>query len=583
MAFVYPNISPSDSDSEEDRGFGLVSGSNRRQEETFDRLRQRERFRASVNARLGGFQRPLASTFLPYAEREPKVKARRKVTKFGGHEEEFVDKVEEDFICSICILPCRDPHLTKCCGQHYCESCLDHHRRSASNEPDMEYCCPHCRSKPWEDFQHFLNKNLKRKIDSLQVYCKNHNQGCEWVRSVGDEKALADHLDPENSTETCGYVEVECPRTSCNISILRKDLEHHLDSECKQRPYQCEYCGHEGTYQSICEGQVKDTQVCVTFLLDRHQSKHYDVCQEFPLKCNQCGDKTIKRKEMHQHKQELCPEGEVTCPFEEIGCEVDDLHRKDIGKHMEENSVDHQLLMLLSIIQQEMRECDREEERQKREKERNEAIVTNLDLLLTNCTISQRLPLQSIRSVIDNFCVNEGKPLTLSVPDFSKYKRSSKTWYSPPFYVDNIAGMKLRLTLYPNGINGGAHGYVSLKLHVLKGDMKTPSKCECKKICIGLVDDDDQLIDFDSGEATICECKSSVVQEHGELELYCNNKFVRQSIAEGLCSEDTLQFEIGIVGSFVCRCDCHKQHDYSLFGMPHFGALFYDSIHVHNQ
>lgn len=132
--------------------------------------------------------------------------------------------------------------------------------------------------------------------------------------------------------------------------------------------------------------------------------------------------------------------------------------------------------------------------------------------------------------------------------------------------------MKLRLALYPNGVKGGAHGYISLKLHVLKGDLKTPSKCECKTVHIGLVDDDDEMID--PGEATVCECKSLIVQERGELELYCNNKFVRLSVAESLCSEDTLRLVVGI-NSFVCQCDCHKRRDYSLFGMSNFaGALF---------
>ena len=52
-------------------------------------------------------------------------------------------------------------------------------------------------------------------------------------------------------------------------------------------------------------------------------------------------------------------------------------------------------------------------------------------------------------------------------------------------------------------------------------------------IYIGLVDDDDEMID--PGEATVCECRSSIVQERGELELYCNNKFVHLSVAESLC------------------------------------------------
>ena len=46
----------------------------------------------------------------------------------SGFDEDFVDTVEDDFLCSICQLPLRDPLQTKC-GHRFCKRCLEEHFR----------------------------------------------------------------------------------------------------------------------------------------------------------------------------------------------------------------------------------------------------------------------------------------------------------------------------------------------------------------------------------------------------------------------------------------------------------------------
>ena len=43
-------------------------------------------------------------------------------SNYGGYDYKFVKKVRDDFICHICRLVFRDPHLTGCCGQRFCQS-----------------------------------------------------------------------------------------------------------------------------------------------------------------------------------------------------------------------------------------------------------------------------------------------------------------------------------------------------------------------------------------------------------------------------------------------------------------------------
>ena len=61
----------------------------------------------------------------------------------GGYDHDFVDTIAPKYLCNICMKVLRDPRLTECCGQHYCDFCLK--KWLVSNKT-----CPHCRKK---DFQ----------------------------------------------------------------------------------------------------------------------------------------------------------------------------------------------------------------------------------------------------------------------------------------------------------------------------------------------------------------------------------------------------------------------------------------------
>ena len=223
---------------------------------------------------------------------------------FGGYDYSFVDKNLERYTCSaICTRVLRDPFLTGCCGQHFCESCLGYWFAEHYTES-----CPHCRAEG-ENFQILYDKKLKREIDSLRIHCTNKEEGCEWI---GEMQFLQKHLNPANAYG-CGYIEVECSN-SCEgatifvpLKMKRKDLDNHLKNVCPLRPYQCEHCGYKDTYENITGGYYEN--YAVTTL-----SCHYNICTEFPLECpNRCGTNNIKRKDMKNHRGQ-CPEEKIECP-----------------------------------------------------------------------------------------------------------------------------------------------------------------------------------------------------------------------------------------------------------------------------
>jgi hypothetical protein len=473
--------------------------------------------------------------------------------KYGGFEEDFVDEVADRLTCHICTKPLRDPHLTKCCGQIFCESCLE----QWSTKHKEEQCCPFCRSTG-DDFVHFLDKRTKREINVLKVKCSNHRQGCEWIGELG---TLQGHC--RSAKTGCGYVEIKCPNGCYDIleefgddeeshvsqeikQVLRKDLKHHLTAECRLRRYQCQYCGKRDTFEAITEW-------------------HYYECSEFPVPCpNRCCVMQMKRKEINKHRK-LCPLEIIVCPFVTEGCKAWDLLQKDEAIHMQKNIVNHQLMMLKSLKDERI---TRQKERDKYDMEldrwdrKAKVIAKNIDSLLVTFVEEQRVPLQSIRSLLDeSCCLTGGTSLSLTVSKFSEYKKSNGVWYSPPFYLFHITGLKARLALYPNGIESGAGTHVSIVLQNLETDLEMPVKIECGSFAqIGI---GSRSIDSDKSEhmyycitKIFCKCGDNVGSTG---ELHREYKFVPHRISEKLRdSNDTLIITVKLTeGIFTCLCACH--------------------------
>ena len=386
---------------------------------------------------------------------------------FGGYDEEFLQEVPDRLICHICTKSLREPHLTVCCGQHFCESCLQ-----KWSKKHAEQCCPFCRSTG-KDFHHILDKKAKREIESLKVRCKhnqpsNPSEGCRWIGELG---GLDSHL---NSEDGCGYVKVQCPNECYeevigdyedieeydyynhinyeSTYLLRKDLEHHLRNECYLRPYICEHCGFKDTYEVIT-GIGCDTN-------GPHYG-HYDVCPEFPLTCpNKCGEKNIKRKQLPNHRKK-CQLEKVQCPFAKVGCK-NTPKRKDEADHLEKSVVHHQLLMLKSQDQV-------KKEYERKERHLKEAIRGNLQCIMPTCTEQQKFHLESIRSLLkDSYCLKEsGNSFVLEMPPFQS---QPNVWKSPPFYLCDINIIKLQVKVYATGCGSGAGTHVSFELVSLKRD-----------------------------------------------------------------------------------------------------------------
>ena len=223
-----------------------------------------------------------------------------------------MDTIPSKYTCSICSKILCDAHLTGCCGQHFCASCLIHWLGTQQGRKT----CPHCQQK---DFQHIPNKERIREVNELKFHCTNHREGCGCVVELGELKS---HLD---SDKGCDFVEVACTNKGCRERVSRKDLQTHFQEKCYYRPYECEHCGRKDTFSAIT-GEIKYG----------NYGGHYSDCYEYPLDCpNRCGVTSIRRRAMPDHHSS-CPLEPVDCPFKDAGC-TEKITHKNMADRMTAN------------------------------------------------------------------------------------------------------------------------------------------------------------------------------------------------------------------------------------------------------
>ena len=266
-----------------------------------------------------------------------------------------------------------------------------------------------------------------------------------------------------------------------------------------------------------------------------------------------CGAVLIKRFLIYQHCKR-CPLEVVACPFKEVGCTAT-MRRKDEAEHMETSVAHHQLLMLKSN-QKTREEWDK----------KAAVIVKNIDSLLVNCTNKQKLPLHSIRSVIDSsYCLKrDSASLSLQIANLSQYKRAPHhVWYSPPFYLCDITGLKFQLAVYPNGIKEGARTHVSLVIECLVRDFPDLKVMECGYyVNVQAIGCNAETGKFSCDTNDICRCKNSReiwANASANGGFHCDHKFIPHTIIKSICPDDCLKLQLQLLeNSGFCDCPCHE-------------------------
>ncbi|XP_041109015.1 TNF receptor-associated factor 5-like [Polyodon spathula] len=223
---------------------------------------------------------------------------------------QFVEKLEEQYICPSCRQVVLNPHQTGC-GHIFCYQCI-----TTVLECNSAPTCPidNVLIKSNEVFQ---DNCCKREVLNLEIYCTNSPDCSSKVTLC----RLKDHL------EQCQYESLQCTHAGCTGRMLRKDLKEHLRNICKYRVESCPHC---------------QTHLVLIHLKDHEETQ----CPEYPIPCPNLCTQVMKRHELKEHFHE-CPEVPIECRYKKYGCSLRDKRIK-VQAHEDMALKDHLLLVLES-------------------------------------------------------------------------------------------------------------------------------------------------------------------------------------------------------------------------------------------
>jgi len=396
----------------------------------------------------------------------------------GGFEYQFVNSLPDMFVCKICHLPSRSPHLTMCCGHVFCKSCLDEMKKVKSI---VHTICPVCRD---EEFVTFPNKQIDREVKSLQVYCTNKDRGCEWQ---GEVNYIDNHLTKDGG---CEYEDVICTN-GCGGVMQRRHLTKHVETKCSRRKLYCQYCQLEGEYQFI-------------------EGKHKEECVEYPLACpNNCEEvESIRRKDMNEHKS-VCPLETIDCEYRTVGCVVR-MARQTQQEHNKNKMEYHLHLTNLKLeeticklddtttkLNEIMSKLDDsrfalseskselvkaysqlDETDSKLKEAQLESWSTKFQLNLMETKFDDKISsleqllqwsLQLHSAAQASSPGKEVVPVTFKMTGFTMKKKANKVWFSDSFY-SSAKGYKMCLRIDANGFSDGEGTHCSATLNLMRGE-----------------------------------------------------------------------------------------------------------------
>ena len=297
---------------------------------------------------------------------------------------------------------------------------------------------------------------------SLVVRCERVENGCEWE---GEIRALDEHK------STCLHMLVPCPR-GCDVgSVLRGDLQSHLQDSCSQRDYKCPHCHEIGRYSERVTSHLQD-------------------CAMVPAECpNEGCEEKIVASLMQAHVDNDCLFTVHQCKYSEAGCKVQ-LPCKALEAHENNDRYHLQLVMknsqeTIAALQSDM---DKLTVALKYSQDKFAALQGEVDkqtrcsqdtiAALRNDMDKLRKANTSLRSEINGLQTTQAqlhKTLTLKdktifkVTRFQQKKRVDAVFNSPYFY-SSPKGYHMYIMVYANGDDDGKGTHISVYAMVEKGD-----------------------------------------------------------------------------------------------------------------
>ena len=328
--------------------------------------------------------------------------------KKGGYDYEFVSPPPKSLECPVCLLTLRDAHVISCCGNEFCQVCIERVQRDGRP-------CPLCNE---QKFSTMLYKKLVREVNALVVRCPQKELGCKWEGKLGQ---LQGHLNPgagvsPSELEGCAYVMVSCTY-QCGAQLQRCLLREHEMVSCPKRP--------QGMHITNLIQKIEDVTLENKFL----------------------------QQELEAHKKEI---EQMKCSKEDDLRKVKEAFQKELGvlkqlQQREVSKLQHQMDEIKQTHQKMYNSLQTEVKQNMIQKRKLVALEEECASLRTHMIPLPLPPFYALMSNVDHYLEDE-------------YTYNSSPFYSHP------GGYKMNIVAYPNGSVRSRDTCLSVGIAILRGE-----------------------------------------------------------------------------------------------------------------
>ena len=329
-----------------------------------------------------------------------------------GYDYDFVTAPPKSLECPVCLMTFRDPHVISCCGNEFCQLCIE--RVQIDGKP-----CPLCNEL---NFTTFLHKKLVREVNALVVRCPQKELGCEWEGELGQ---VEQHLNPGaglSSSSGCGYVMVEC-RFQCGAHLQRRMVEEHEMESCPKRPIEMQVASLMRKFEVITAENK---------MLKQELSEMKEEMIEVKQTSQKQQEELIEVKEANEQVKESNRKQQEE--LSEVKLELSEVKKKN--EHLQ-NDIEN--------VQKSYDQLERKQD----------AIKADIDekcVYLQTHTTPLPVP-----------------PFYFTVPNFEQYLQNNLAYKSVAFY-SHPCGYKMYVSIFPNSTGSYSGTHLHLCVNIQRGE-----------------------------------------------------------------------------------------------------------------
>lgn len=461
-----------------------------------------------------------------------------------GFDCEFVERPKElQTECPICLHVLREPFQATCCGYIYCRSCIE--RVRLASKP-----CPTCNST---DFNIFPDKRLHKSLYSFKVWCSKRNKGCNWS---GELRDLPAHLNDDPTALArqshalrrigCDFVQVKC--TMCDALVQRGSVTSHEAKTCPFRPYMCEFCGEfESTYTEVTETHQPQCPCfpapcpneCGETVLRRDMDDHLqNTCKlrppdKVPCEFSFAGcSEMVSPEKMQDHLEENLRDHLSLVATSHLSLRE---RLMELQGHFDENN------RYIEKLQKERKEMQEQFLKEVQDMRRLRSEFEKLRVRQDEERLSIEL-LQNYSSIL---------PIIFTLDEYeSRKSRNDMGWHSPPFYTHRD-GYRMCLWVDIGGNGPGKGIYISVFLCLTRGEFDAKLKWPFRgSIIVQLLNQQDEEMHHTEvikyHEHTQASIAGRVGEEGRKSKPWGKGKFMKHDELRsgGFVKNDSLRFRV---------------------------------------